>query len=202
MKPPPKPSPPAVPDRFLRTLLVRLAMLLVLAGSVWLVWSSVNRLTLVNRQLKQKTSAVSVLADEVQKLERKSDPAEVAQTEARFEEAKKALFAGPVECAQWQKELEEKTLALGLEASIQPSQPRPHPRTEHKLSLLSTTVDLQPPLSSAITNFPYQRLVNFTRILQKPKQRIDLLDLVVLGNSNSIRHATAVLQLWSQEGKP
>jgi hypothetical protein len=36
--------------------------------------------------------------------------------------------------------------------------------------------------------------------LQKPNRRIDLLELVVLGGSNSVQQAKAVVQLWSQEG--
>ena len=202
MKPAAKDALQTIPDPFLRTLLVRLVMLLVLAGSVWLVWWSVNRLILVNRQLKQKTSAVLAVADEVQKLERLSEPDEAARMEARFIAATNSLFAGPGECAGWLKELPEQTLALGLEATLQPGQAQPHSRAEQKLALLSTTIDLHPAVGTLWTNFPYQRLVNFTGVLGKPKQRIDLLELEVLGSSNSVRQAKAVVQLWTQEAKP
>jgi hypothetical protein len=78
-------------------------MLLVLAGSAWLIWSSVNRLTLANRQLRQKTSTVSALADEVQRLEARHNRRTSNRSTRAFEEAKKLLFSGPAEYAVWKK---------------------------------------------------------------------------------------------------
>jgi hypothetical protein len=85
-------------------------MLLVLVGSASLIWWSVNRLTLANRQLRQKTSTVSALADEVQRLERASQPPDVALLDSRVEQAKKLLFAGPADYAAWEKDLREQAL--------------------------------------------------------------------------------------------
>ena len=202
MKPAAKDTTQTIADPWLVELLVRLAMFLVLGGSVWLIWWSVDRLTLVNRQLNQKSSAVAAIADEVQILDRKLDPIQFARTEERFKAANQAIFAGPDECAGWSKEIPEQALNLGLEATLQPGQVQPHVRADFKLSLLSNTIDLHPAVGSQWTNFPYQRLLDFTGVLQKPGRRIDLLELVVIGGSNSVRQAKAVVQLWSQEGKP
>src|SRR5262249_47034541 len=144
MKPLAKDPRQMMADPLVRTLLVRLAMLLVLCASIWLVWRSVNRLSLANRQLKQKSSAVSALAEEGQHLERKWDAEELAGTEARFKDAKESLFAGSEECVAWLKDLPEKTLALGLEPTLEPVQRSSDARTKPKLSLVSMTIELQP----------------------------------------------------------
>jgi hypothetical protein len=115
-----KPVPPGQKTRnsLLRTSLVRLGMLLILVFSAWLVWGSVSRLTLANRQLRQKSSKVAALADEVQRLERKMDAAEIARLEERFKEASDLLFVGPAECVALEKCLREHAAALGLDARI------------------------------------------------------------------------------------
>jgi hypothetical protein len=202
MTPPPPPVPEKIADPFLRTLLLRLLMLLLLAGSACLVWWSVERLTLTNQQLRQKSSAVSYLADAVQQLERRSDPAEAARIDARFQKATNLLFAGLQECVGWEESVREQAIALRLDATVQQGPARPYTNAALKLSLVPETIQIEPGLDTVSTNTPYQRVLSFTGTLWKPGRRLDLVELVVIGGPNSVRQAKAVVQLWSQEGKP
>ncbi len=203
MKQAAKESLEAGPSPGQRTMLVRLAMLLVFASSTSLAWWSVNhRLLPVLLEGQRKASAVSALSDEVQQLERKWDPAEVERTEVRFKEARASLFPGQQDCIAWLGAVREEALAMDLAATFQPGQTQPHPRTEQKLSLLYTTFDLQPASGSASSSSPYQRVMNFTALLQQTKRRVDLLELSVVGNFNSVRQTKAVVQLWAEEYKP
>lgn len=198
----PEKTHPTSGTSFLRTLLVRLVMLLVLAGSVGLVWWSVNRLVLMNRQLKEVSMTMSALGFEVQQLEQGLNPIAVARSEDRYKEAQKSISGGPEESDSWLNILQEEALALSLLGTVELGKIQPLPRANLKLSFIPATIELRPLMESPQTSIPYQRMLNFTGILKKPNRRIDLLDFHVLGNSNSVHHATAVVQLWSPEGKP
>jgi len=200
MKAPQMGSLQTVSSPFLRTLLVRVTMLVLFAASVALVWCSVSlRLLPVIEEGKQKAAEVSTLANEVQKLEANWDLIEAERTEAHYWASKALLFYGLDECTNWQKEFQAQAVALGFEENLQQGEAKPHPRSAHKLSLVPAEIDLQSMLDSPATNSPYKRLMNLTGILPKTKQRIDLVELVVVGNSNSVDKAKAVVQFWSQE---
>ena len=49
---------------------------------------------------------------------------------------------------------------------------------------------------------PITHLEWFTALLQQTKRRVDLLELSVVGNFNSVRQTKAVVQLWAEEYKP
>jgi hypothetical protein len=171
-------------------------MLLVLAGSVWLVWSSFQRLVRVVRQSQQKTTELSALGNEVDRLKQKRDRAEIERIEARFLEAQAAVFKGLEDYAGWEKALRVQTRALDFDAMITPG--RSQPESDVNLSVRSATVELRPAVGNATTNSPYERLLEFAGRLEKTKQRVDLVDLSVLGNFNSVQQARAVLEVWSQ----
>ena len=192
MKPATPPPLPAIPAPFLRTLLLRLLMLLILAGSVWLVWATFLRMSLVIRQSKDKTLAVSALGNEVQRLEQRWDRAEIERIEARFEEAQAAVFREP-DYAAWTNALREQTRALNFDATI--TQGRPQLETNMNPSVRHATVDLRPALGNGATNSPYERLLTFAGTLEKTKQRVDLVELSVHGNFNSVHEARAVLEV-------
>lgn len=185
-----------------RPWLARLVMLLMLAGSVGLVWWRVNHLLLVDQQLEKASSAVAALDIEVQQLEQDWSPIEVAQVEERFNEARESLSGAPEEGAMWSGLLQEEALETSLLATIKLGQSQPHPQANLKLASTPATIELHPLMESAQTNIPYLNLMNFLGVLTKPNWRIDLLDLQVNGNSNSIYQATAVVQFWAPVVKP
>jgi hypothetical protein len=181
-------------------------MLLIVAGSLWLVCWSLQRLPRVNRQLQSKTAEMSILANAVEQLDREVeqmkqdwDAEEARRTEAEFNDSRATLFAGREEVVAWQLEIERQARALDFEASVQLGTPVPYAEAEQKLSLHQAIVEIQPTTASRSTNSAYQRLLAFTRSLETPKRRMDIVELSATGSSNSVRQARAVVQLWSQE---
>lgn len=189
----------SIPRSFLRALVVRIIMAVVLLASVALAWWSWNRLQPVRDELEQKTTQSTRLANDVQQLEMRWDAPEAERVDIRYQHAQTLLFNSPDELLKWQRDLKRETLGLALDANAQVGKPQPHPRTQQKLSLLTATVDLQPAAVLRSTNSPYKRVLGFTRGLENPKKRMDLVELSVSGSSNSVQQARAIVQLWSQE---
>jgi hypothetical protein len=186
---------PSVSELFLRTLAVRLLMFAVLGGSVWLVWWSFQRLTDVLHQSQQKSSQVSALGNEVQRLEQIRDRAEIQRIESRYEEAQSAVFSGPEQFMVWTNALREQTRALNLDTTIAQG----HSQVQSNLNVVirHVTVDLEPSYEIGRTNSPYERVLSFAGLWEKAKQRVDLVQFTVFGDFNSVRHARAVFELWS-----
>ena len=198
MKPVAETTLPPIPASFVRTLLVRVAMLLVFAGSVWLVWWSLQRLTLVLRQSQQKASEVSALGNEVQRLQGMRSREEIESIEARYQEAQAAVFSGPEDYAAWEQALRVQTRALNFEALITPGRPYLETNVNPNLSLRHATVDLRPILGDEAGSSPYERLLTFAGTLEKTRHRVDVVELSVLGDFNSVHQARAVLEAWSR----
>ena len=174
-------------------------MLLVFALSVWLVWRSVDRLPPVQRSLRQKDWERAGLANDVQQLEMQWNASEAKRTEKMYLEAGELLFAGPEERDRWQQEIKRHGLSTGFDATVRLINSQPHPQAEHKLSLHRVTIDLLSAPAGRSTNSPYQRLLSFARALENSKRRVDVIALMVDGNSNSVRHARAVVELWAKQ---
>ena len=199
----PKGSLPPIPRSVVLSTLVRGLMLLVFGLSVWLVWRSVDRLDPVQRSLRAKDSERAGLANDVQQLEMQWNAGESERTEERFKEASELLFAGPEERDRWQQEIKRHGFSAAFDATVQLGSARPHPKTNHHLSLQPVTINLLPAAFGRSTNAPYQRLLSFARTLENSKRRVDVLEFSVDGGSNSVRQARAVLEVWArqEEGK-
>ena len=90
---------------------------------------------------------------------------------------------------------------MGFNASVRLGPLRPHPQAEHKLFVQQLTLDLAAVPFGRSTNSPYHRLLGFAKNLENTKRRVDVVDLSVVGSSNSVQHARAVLELWEvQQG--
>ena len=179
---------------------MRLAVVLVLAAVMALVWWSVNqRLLPVLHQGQQTAQEVSTLANEVQQLEAQWNPDDITNTEGLFQDSKQSLLTSDEDRLALSRTLQEEAEALNFFADVKLGQVQPFPTAGYKLSLLLTTINLQTAPGNSLTNTPYARLMHFTRLLTQIKPRVDLLDLSVAGNSNSVQQAQAVLQFWSEE---
>jgi hypothetical protein len=198
----PKESLPPIPRSVVHNTLVRVLMLLVFGFSVWLAWRSVDRLPPVQRSLQTKDSERARLANDVQQLEMQWNAGEAERTEERFKEAGELLFAGPEERDRWQQEIKRHGVAMGFDAIVRLDNTQPPPQTEHKLSVQRLTLDLAAVPFGRSTNSPYQRLLGFARTLENAKRRVDVIELSVVGASNSIHHARAVLELWARQEEP
>jgi hypothetical protein len=193
------PLPKAAQLRIQR-LLVRLGMFAVLALSLWLLWWSLFvRLAPVHRQFQEKTRDLSELADQVDKLKLQWPAPRLEQLAAQYQDAQGLLFADPEAVADWAKGIPLQAAPMGLEAAIQLGAPQAGPEPAAKLSVTRASLNLSPSRTAGITNTPYQRLLTFTGSLAESERRIDLLELSVSGNSNSIQQASVVVRIWSPE---
>lgn len=207
MKPPPKQISPSVfagiPKPVRQALLIRLAMALVIAGSVWLaLWSYFSRFAPVNGEYRARTTEQLSLGNDVQQLEMRWDPMDADRTEDHYQQAQKLLFDRPEEHQAWQREIRRQGQAFGLDANPQLGNARPHEKTNQPIALLQATVEIHPIGVPTATNSPYQRLLGFTRLLETGNKRTDLIEFSAHGSSNSVQHAKAVFQLWSRPKAP
>ena len=187
-----------MPPAFYRAFLARVAMLLVLFGSVALVWWSFNRLPPVEKKLQAQSDKLAHLEDEVMQMELKWNPREAEQVAAKFKQAQEELFTGNDEFIRWQEDLKRQTNQFVLEVKAQTGRTQDCPLPNKVFSVISTTIEVQP-ADEPSASPPYKRLLDFAQSLTTQKKRVDLMELSVNGNSNSVTKAQLGLQLWSQE---
>jgi hypothetical protein len=201
MKPSSKPPLPRAARLRNQRLLTRLVMLAVLALSLWLLWwSVVVRLAPVNRQYQEKTRELSALADQVDELKLQWSAPKLAELETQYQSAQTMLFENPDATADWAKNLKLQTARLGLETAIQLGAPQPCPAAAQTLAVTRASLDILPARAVVgTTNTPYQRLLELANNVATADKRIDLLELSVSGDSNSVQRASLVVQLWSPE---
>jgi hypothetical protein len=192
-----------IPWPVLRVILIRFAMLAIVIGSCALVWWSISRrLMPATLQVREKSQAMALLANEVQQLEAGWNGVEAEQTDGKFKRARSRLFTSNESLLTWQRQTERQADALALQPSAQPGQPRAHPAAKLDLSLLPLTVDIRPREIPRSTNTAYRRLLHFARALEAPDKRIDVTDLSVTASSNSMQQVTLVLNVWTPETPP
>src|SRR6266540_167643 len=197
----PTPSPPPLPRPMVRGVLIRVAVVVVLAGAILLpVWSW-KRLQPVSRQRAAAAAQQMRLNNEADGLERRWDPAQAERVEAQLKQVLERLFASPEELMEWQTELDRQTRQHEIEVTSRLGATETRSRDGHTLAVRPATIELLPTAAGRSTNSSYQRLLGFTRTLANMNRRIDLVELSVTGRSNSVEQARATVQLWSREAQ-
>jgi hypothetical protein len=192
--------PLGMPPEVLRSLWVRLAMLVVFAGSAALIWWSVNRLPPLEKKIEEQNARVAAAENDILQMELRWDPAGARETENRFQQANGQLFSGPEEFARWQQELKlSQTEPFRLAFITQAGRTQASPLPNKVFSTTTAIIELQSITNEAAITSPYQRLVELAESITTHKKRVDLLELSASGNSNSVSHAMLRVQVWSQE---
>jgi hypothetical protein len=185
-----------------RGVLIRVAVVAVLAGSILLpVWSW-KRLQPVSRQRAAAAAQQMRLNNEADVFERRWDPAQAERVEAQLKLVLERLFASPEEQLGWQTELDRQTRQHDIDVTSRLGATESRSTNGHTLGVRLATIELQPAAAARSTNSSYQRLMGFTRTLTNMNRRIDLVELSVTGHSNSVEQARATVQLWSREAQP
>lgn len=185
-----------------RRVIVRVAAITVLAGSILLpVWSW-KRLQPVTRQRAAAAAQQMRLNNEVDGLERRWDQVEAERVEAQLKQVMERLFSGPEEHMGWQTELDRQTRLHDLDVRSRLGTTELRSKDGHTLAVRPATIELAPAAVTRSTNSPYQSLLGFTRMLTNMNRRIDLVELSVTGRLNSVEQARATVQLWSREAQP
>ena len=185
-----------------RGVLIRVAVIVVLAGAILLpVWSW-KRLQPVSRQRAAAEAQQMRLNNEADAFERRWDPAEAERVEGQLKQVLERLFASPEELMGWQTELDRQTRQHEIDVTSRLGASETRTRNGHTLAVRPATIELLPAPAARSTNSSYQRLLGFTRTLANMNRRIDLVELSVIGHSNSVDQARATVQLWSREVQP
>lgn len=199
---PPRPAPPA--PRFktpltVRDWILRALILVVIAGSVALVWWSYQRLVPVQQQAREANALLARLANEVRTMETKYPQEVIDRIRADHRAAQGLLFGGENAVAPWFESLQEDLIPLALEGRASFGVPKAAQAAGQGLAIVPATVsvDLKPAADITSVATPYVRLLRFVDLLGRQAKRVDLLDLQVSGGSNSVAKASATLELWA-----
>jgi hypothetical protein len=184
--------------RSARTSLFRLAMIGICLASIGLVyWSFFMRFLPVSGEHQAHITELSRLSDEVDQLRARLDPVEVEQTRVRFAAARQLLFASGDDLQQWGMTLERDALSRALEVSVELGDAEEEDQDHPELSRVSAELTLWPLTVVGLTNSPYQRVLGYFQDVVTAPKRIDLLELRVDGNSNSVEYVHARFQVMS-----
>ncbi|HVR35837.1 MAG TPA: hypothetical protein VMS21_08300 [Methylomirabilota bacterium] len=195
--------PLGVPPAVLRTLLLRLFMLMVFVASVGLIWWSINRLAPLEKRIEEGNGRIAGLENDILQMELRWDADEAVATEAQFNEASGLLFSGQDEITMWQEDIKSSHGDI-LRVNFGPPTVRTleSPMPNRVFTTTEATLDLQPIQDESIETTPYERLLELTETLTTDKRRVDLLELTARGTSNSVSHARLLVRVWSQDPAP
>ena len=187
------------PRSLLQIWVVRFVMILICVGSIGLVyWSLFLRLQPVSRLHQETFIRMSQLSDEVEQLRLRWTPEEISQTQARFRAARRLLFAGRAELQEWEKETARQSASMMIETVFEIGQPEPHPLAGLNLASVRADLHIWPAVPVGVTNAPYKQVLGFIHTVANSPKRLDLLELSVVGDSNSVAQARARLQFLGE----
>jgi hypothetical protein len=215
MNPPqPTPNPPQPPAwkaalaqlrlRSSGDLVFRLAILVVILGSLGLAWWSFAKV-LPPLQIRSRglASTYAQLSSDVDKLALEWPAAKAAEVTNEYNEVRSQLFSNEAAFANWLANLNGQASTLTLDAKADFGKTSPVVAPGEKLATIpaSIFVEVRPPQAGVPTQSPYQRIVQLTGQLCAQEKRTDLAELTISGGVGSISSARVVLHLWAGEEK-
>lgn len=199
-QPPPIPVRVAAPQpRSARSVwLLRTTLFVTVILSAGLIyWAYAKRLQPVTKEQRDKTSQMGRIADEIEQLRFKWGPQQIEETKAEYAAVKATLFGNEDEVLAWKKAVRAESDMRVLELQMEVGDPVPHPALTNEVSIRPVTLELWPMTILVSTNTPYSRVVNFANGMMRGGKRYELAELTVEGNSNSVGHAKATLNLFT-----
>jgi hypothetical protein len=186
-----------------RALAFRAVVLLVLAAGLSLVYWSINRLIPLQRQTRTVTSNLSRLTADIQLMESRWTSNEVERILTQFERLPDRLLVGSDALDLWLKSLRDQLVPLALESSTEFGTAAVQQAASRFVTTIPATVSVAVRPTPGIESYrsPYQRVLRLTQFLSNQPKRVDLLELDVSGNSNSVSRAVAVLNLWASDAQ-
>jgi hypothetical protein len=186
------------------------------AGSIWLVrmglcaglgialallyWSVFVRLLPITKQHNAKALQMTRAADELETLRRRFSAEEIEGLRSRYAQAQDALFDLKSGATDWQTQVEEEARNGTLTSNVKLGTPALITNVAG-IAAITAEVVLQPNVNERTNVTAYARLLKFTDGLASTAKRLDLLELSVTGDSNSVSQAQVVVQLLAGEKK-
>ena len=180
--------------------MVRAVILLSVAGClVLLYWSVFIRLLPVTTEHREKALEMTRTADELEQLRGRWTEQQIAEIKERYARAQEALFQRDEELAAWEEATRNEASMRALAATVKRQPAIPITSTADRINRITAQLNVVPEVIFGSTNSPYNRLLPFANAIAHSPKRLDLIELSVVGNSNSISEAQAVVQLFSRE---
>lgn len=183
------------------SLLSRVIVIGLLAGSVVLLWWAYYRIYAPrHRQAREVNNTLAQLSAQVDQLDGKWSREDIDHVNARFAEVPPRLFASQLDLESWLAAFERQTASLGLDlktdfaATNQPAGPG--------IVVIPATIGIsfQPLAGDAASQSPYQRLLEFVRLITSQNKTVVLTDLTVTSGTNSVDHAVLGFDFWANSG--
>jgi hypothetical protein len=202
-----RPTAPAPPrDAGYRDQLFRAIILVVVLGSVAMIWWSFGRVLSPRQQQSRELSLqVGRLSAEVDDLDRQWTQAQITNVTHQFSQVNFTLFEGRAGVEAWLANLKELTASLALDVGVDFGEPSQQTAGGRSLTVFPATVSVKvlPAGPETKPPSPYGRVLMLGQLLSYENKRADLTELTVDGGANSIGRAVLVLNYWTgKEGTP
>lgn len=188
-----------------RDWVFRLVVVLLLVGSIALAWWSLKfRLLPAQKQSRELSVSVTRLSTEVDDLERQWSKVKQDEVTRRLNQAHAQLFDNQDAVQSWLFNIKAQSDPLLLDAKASLGKSLPKTTNGQEIAIIPATVSVSvvPIFGVQDKESPYQRILRFSEGLATLQKRADLIDLTVLGGTNSVNSAGLVFHLWAGEGNP
>ena len=186
-------------------ILLRALFFLCVLGSLALVWWSVRRLAPLQQKSRELSTTVARLSAEVDQMDGKWTKQDVEQIVRKFGQVQGHLFGGQAAGEAWLIKLKEQGIPMALDVKADFGKTAAQEAGDRKLAVIPATVSIEVRPAPGIEGVlpPYQRMLQLSQRLTAEEKRADLVELNVVGGTNSICRAVVVLDLWAgEEGQP
>ncbi len=181
----------------------RIAVVVVLLGSVGLAWWSVFfKLLPAQQRSRELATALNRLSAQVDDRERKWSKEQVQSTRSDYRKAMGRLFRSEAALQGWFLELREEAASLGLQttrvdlgSSVSPTNIAPG------VMVIPAAFSLEVRPAENVSTTPYERLLLLLDKLAIEGKRADLAALHVAGGHASVPGAQLVFNFWAGDEK-
>lgn len=172
-----------------------LAILIVVVSISLHGWTWFGRYPLIGRERALAQEIVDLEA-EVKRIQNEWPSERESRVEAAYAEAVGTLFSGDPNAATWASQLNEPSNSASLAVGVKPDKPIP-PKDEvlaGHLVCMPTTWEFRPKMQGTPL---FGEVLRFLRELDADRgRRVEIVDLTMKGNGESVSEARATLRLW------
>lgn len=175
----------------------RVFLFLCVAGSLGLLWWSVNRLQPLRKEAQDLSQTITRLTGDLEKMGSEWSADTARDLLKTYEEQGSVLMFNAQSLTNWMADLKLRTIPLVLDTSMHFGQPTStNPKQPDAPVILPITFQVTPNLDVESVYSPYQRVLRFLYELSNSERRADLVEVQIRGQTNSIQHVAATVNLW------
>ncbi len=196
--PPPKNRPPRRLPAWTAGLVERLVLGAVVTLSGVLLWTSVSRLVRARAESREVSRRIAQLSGEIDVMRAQWPGSRTQAIADRLPAAQASLFSGPPAVAEWIESVRARAIPLDLETDFEFIGARTQ-AFDRSVAVIRTRVQVAPDHDADSPRPAYHRLLALGEVLARHEKRLDILELTVHGDSNSVAEASAVIEMWSED---